>query len=194
MIPTPVNRQFVHPPRHGLKPEGVTPATPGEKIKPVCPLFSKWQIGLGQRLKPYRGGAAPPQGERSVPLRGSTQRGVPSGRFFGDFLIGEKVTRGAGRSARIGGGRDHRPCINLPRGAEHGKAMLSRSARIRRRRGCQPRINPPGPQGPRPSHGERRGAPAPRVELGAGSARQLTGRLLCFTIGIKFYWNMVESR
>ena len=152
-------------PRHGLKPEGVPSANPGEKIKPVCSLFSKWQIGLGQRLKPYRGGAAPPQGERSVPLRGSTQRGVPSGRFFGDFLIGEKVTRGAGRSARIGGCRDYGPCIN-----------------------------PPGPQGPRPSHGERRGAPAPRVELGAGSARQLTGRLLCFTIGIKFYWNMVESR
>ena len=47
-----------------------------------------------------------PQGERSVPL-GEYPEGVsPSGRFFGDFLIGEKVTRGA----------------------EHGKAMLSRSA------------------------------------------------------------------
>ena len=51
---------------------------------------------------------------------------------------------------------------------------------------------PPSPH--KSSPGPRGGAPAPRVELGAGSARQLTGRLLCFTIGIKFYWNMVESR
>ena len=28
-----------------------------------------------------------------MPPKGSTQRGDPSGRFFGDFLIGEKVTR-----------------------------------------------------------------------------------------------------
>ena len=45
------------------------------------------------------------QGERSVPLRGSTQRGLPSGRFFGDFLIEEKVTRGLGWSAqKVGAG------------------------------------------------------------------------------------------
>ena len=31
-----------------------------------------------------------------MPPKGSTQRGTPSGRFFGDFLIGEKVTRGGG--------------------------------------------------------------------------------------------------
>ena len=181
-------------PRHGLKAEYFSCLKPRATAQPIARTTSKWQIHLHQWQNPHRGGCGLPQGERSVPLRGSTQRGLPSGRFFGDFLIGEKVTRGAGRSARIGGCRDYGPCINLPRGAEHGKAMLSRSARIRRRRGCQPRINPPGPQGPRPSHGERRGAPAPRVELGAGSARQLTGRLLCFTIGIKFYWNMVESR
>ena len=30
------------------------------------------------------------------PPKGSTQRGTPSGRFFGDFLIWEKVTRGGG--------------------------------------------------------------------------------------------------
>jgi len=40
----------------------------------------------------------------------------PSGRFFGDFLIGEKVTLGA----------------------EHGFAMLSRSACIMGRRDCRP--------------------------------------------------------
>ena len=38
-----------------------------------------------------------------MPPKGSTQRGGPSGRFFGDFLIGEKVTRGMGRSAHTRG-------------------------------------------------------------------------------------------
>ena len=40
------------------------------------------------------------RGSEASPL-GEYPEGVsPSGRFFGDFLIGEKVTRGAGRSAR----------------------------------------------------------------------------------------------
>ena len=38
-----------------------------------------------------------------MPPKGSTQRGGPPGRFFGDFLIGEKVTRGMGRSAHTRG-------------------------------------------------------------------------------------------
>ena len=46
-------------------------------------------------------------GDDNAP-QGEYPEGVsPSGRFFGDFLIGEKVTRGA----------------------DHGKAMISRSAR-----------------------------------------------------------------
>ena len=63
------------------------------------------------------------RGSEASPL-GEYPEGVsPSGRFFGDFLIGEKVTRGA----------------------DHGKAMISRSARS----------------------GECRGAPAPRKEAGS---------------------------
>ena len=73
-----------------------------------------------------------------MPPKGSTQRGYPSGRFFGDFLIGEKVTLGA----------------------EHGFAMLSRSACIGEGRGYQLRINSPGVQG---------GAPA-SVDAGATSS------------------------
>mgnify|MGYP001623336758 CR=1 FL=1 len=62
-------------------------------------------------------------GDDNAP-QGEYPEGVaPSGRFFGDFLIGEKVTRGA----------------------DHGKAMISRSARS----------------------GECRGAPAPRKEAGS---------------------------
>ena len=38
-----------------------------------------------------------------MPPKGSTQRGGPSGRFFGDFLIGEKDTRGMGRRAHTRG-------------------------------------------------------------------------------------------
>ena len=79
---------------------------------------------------PSGGNGACAVGGMIMPPKGSTQRGLPSGRFFGDFLIGEKVTRGAGRSARISWVQGLCPCINLSRGAEHGKAMLSRSARI----------------------------------------------------------------
>ena len=64
------------------------------------------------------------RGSEASPL-GSTQRGAPSGRFFGDFLIGEKVTRGAGRSARI---RRRRSCqlhkILPGRGAERPKRWV----------------------------------------------------------------------
>ena len=69
---------------------------------------------------------------------------------FGDFRRETKVTRGLGRSAQIRGRRGYQPRTNSrglgrsaqirrrrgyqprtnsPRGAEHGKAMLSRSAR-----------------------------------------------------------------
>ena len=37
-----------------------------------------------------------------MPPKGSTQRGDPSGRFFGDFLIGEKVTRVQGGAPASG--------------------------------------------------------------------------------------------
>ena len=84
-------------PSHGLKIEGVTPVELEEKNKTDLPTNSKWQIGLLLCLNPYRGGAAC--------RRGSTQRGTPSGRFFGDFLIGEKVTRGGGAERPLSGGR-----------------------------------------------------------------------------------------
>ena len=44
----------------------------------------------------FEGVAAVPQGERERPPKGEYPEGAPSGRFFGDFLIGEKVTRGLG--------------------------------------------------------------------------------------------------
>ena len=39
-----------------------------------------------------------------MPPKGSTQRGAPLGDSFGDFLIGEKVTRGTGLEAPPRGG------------------------------------------------------------------------------------------
>ena len=36
------------------------------------------------------------RGSEASPCRGVPRGGAPSGRFFGDFLIGEKVTRGGG--------------------------------------------------------------------------------------------------
>ena len=42
-------------------------------------------------------------GDDNAPQGEYPEGDTPSGRFFGDFLIGEKVTRGAGRSARMVG-------------------------------------------------------------------------------------------
>ena len=86
-------------PSHGLTAEYFSSLKPKETAHPILPTTSKWQIHLHQWQNPHRGGCGLPQGERSVPLRGSTQRGLPSGRFFGDFLIGEKVTQGSGLEA-----------------------------------------------------------------------------------------------
>ena len=108
MITTPVNRQFVHPPRHGLKAEGVTPATPGEKNKTSLLTFLKVANRSGSEAETLSRGCGTAAGGAKRPPQGSTQRGYPSGRFFGDFLIGEKVTRVQG-GAPAGGGRDCRP-------------------------------------------------------------------------------------
>ena len=71
--------------------------------KPDSPTISKWQIGLGQWMKPYRGGAGTAGGAKRPP-RGVPRGDIPSGRFFGDFLIGEKVTRGGGAERPHTGG------------------------------------------------------------------------------------------
>ena len=95
------------------------------------------------------------RGSEASPL-GSTQRGAPSGRFFGDFLIGEKVTRGA----------------------EHGKAMLSRSARIRRRRSCQLHKILPGRGAERPKRWVL-GLPAPHKRPSYRKNTSITGTSVC---------------
>ena len=70
------------------------------ETKASCCTTSKWQIQLRRCRYPLSGGnGACAVGGMITPPKGSPQRGAPSGRFFGDFLIGEKVTRGAGRSA-----------------------------------------------------------------------------------------------
>ena len=62
------------------------------------PLFS-WRVLLG-------GAAHRAAGGMIMPPKGSTQRGYPSGRFFGDFLIGEKVTRVQGGAPALEGSRN----------------------------------------------------------------------------------------
>ena len=71
---------------------------------PIAHTILKWQIHLRQCRYPLSGGnGACAVGGMIMPPKGSPQRGAPSGRFFGDFLIGEKVTRGMGRSAHTRG-------------------------------------------------------------------------------------------
>ena len=50
------------------------------KNKTDLPTNSKWQIGLFLWHKPYRGGAATPQGGQRAPLRGS--RGTAPARLW----------------------------------------------------------------------------------------------------------------
>ena len=79
-------------PRHGLTAGSVTPGVAWGKKKTDLPTYSKWQIGLFLRLKPYRGGAGTAGGAKRPP------RGIPKGgspwRAFGDFPRDGKVTRG----------------------------------------------------------------------------------------------------
>ena len=90
-----------HLPSHGLKTQSVPSMKPKEKTRPICPQTQSGKSVYFCGTSPIAGVAATPQGERERkvkhfslgPPRGSTQRGTPSGRFFGDFLIGEKVTR-----------------------------------------------------------------------------------------------------
>ncbi len=82
-------------------------------------------------LHPFLGGAAlVAAGGMIMPPKGSTQRGDPSGRFFGDFLIGEKVTRVQG-GAPAGGCRDYQSRKKVTRG-------MGRSAHTRGRGGKAP--------------------------------------------------------
>ena len=85
-----------HLPSHGLKTQSVPSMKPKEKTRPICPPTQSGKSVYFCGTSPIEGVAATPQGERSVPLRGVPRGAFPSGRFFGDFLIGEKVTRGGG--------------------------------------------------------------------------------------------------
>ena len=98
-------------PCHGLKTQNVSFDETNGKNKTDLPTNSKWQIGLFLWLKPYRGGAgtAGGAGAKSETLFArspSGGSGVLPWRAFGDFPRDGKVTLGA----------------------EHGFAMLSRSA------------------------------------------------------------------
>ena len=78
---------------------------------------SLW-IACRPEFLPFLGGAARrAAGGMIMPPKGSTQRGYPSGRFFGDFLIGEKVTRVQG-GAPASGCWDCRPAKAPGRRAE----------------------------------------------------------------------------
>ena len=67
--------------------------TAGEQ-KTGLPAWSGWANRSFVVSETLSRGCGSPQGERSVPLRGVPRGDIPSGRFFCDFLIGEKVTRG----------------------------------------------------------------------------------------------------
>ena len=108
MITTPVNRQFVHPPRHGLKAEGVTPATPGEKNKTSLLTFLKVANRSRLEVETLLGGAATPQGD-NVPPQGV--QGRSPGTPLVPFVVKRKEPKGVGRAGPlVGAGATSRGC------------------------------------------------------------------------------------
>ena len=145
-----------HPPSHGLKTESVPSMKPEEKNKTDLLTSSKWQIGLLLCLKPFLGGSsACAAGGMIMPPRGSTQRGCPP---LGDSLVtfssGRKspgapsMARPCSRGAPASGGVGAASFTKSSQGAEHGKAMLSRSARIVGAGTLVPAKKKGGPAGP----------------------------------------------
>ena len=102
-----------HPPSHGLKAESVPSMKPEEKTRPICPLSSKWQIGLGLWQKVAR--RETERSAASAKRAAATHRGIPKGgspwRAFGDFPRDGKVTRVQG-GAPASGCRGYQPRIN----------------------------------------------------------------------------------
>ena len=89
-------------PRHPRGKESAVPRIDSRKCLPEetkgknktdLPTNLKWQIGLLLCLKPPFWGVAACRRGDNVPPSGDS-KGRSPWRFFGDFLIGEKVTRG----------------------------------------------------------------------------------------------------
>ena len=97
--------QHVLLPRHGLKAGGVTSASLGEKISPISSAISKWQIGLGQRHKPFLGGTARAVGGMIMPPNGV------QGRSPGTPLVPFVVKR---KEPRVWAGQAHWWVLGLP--------------------------------------------------------------------------------
>ena len=93
--------------------------------KPDSPTISKWQIGLGQWMKPYRGGAG-------------TAGGAPS---HGEERRGWGVA-----PPRIGRSRGPRPCKISP-GAEAPPFYKNPASKQNTRCGIERTINPPSGSG-----------------------------------------------
>ena len=72
-------------PRHGLKTESVPSMKPEEKIRPICPLSSKWQIGLFLWLKVAR--RETERSAASAKRAVTTHRGIPKGAALGAPLV-----------------------------------------------------------------------------------------------------------
>ena len=137
-------------PSHGLTAEYSSWSKPKETTRPIRPPSQSGKsVFFCGRNQP---GASRSAAQRARKGRGLRTRGpgAQPRHAFGDFRRETKVTRGLGRSAQIRGRRGYQPRTNSrglgrsaqirrrrgyqprtnsPRGAEHGKAMLSRSAR-----------------------------------------------------------------
>ena len=124
----PESPQKLHPnvqlnaPRHGLTAEYFSWSKPKETTRPVCPPPQSGKSVYFCGTNSFEGVAAQcAAGGAKRPPQGSTQRGNPSGRFFGDFLIGEKVTRVQGGAPALE--EQGLPSLQNPPGVEGRSAL-----------------------------------------------------------------------
>ena len=137
-----------HPPSHGLKAESVPSMKPEEKTRPICPLSSKWQIGLGLWQKVARHETE--RSAASAKRAATTHRGIPKGTALGAPLVTFPAT---GKSPGCRAERLHQGSQGLPaphklpgRGAE--RPLMGRSAEDGAP--APPRIVQQAPWGPAP--------------------------------------------
>ena len=100
-----------HPPSHGLKAESVPSMKPEEKTRPICPLSSKWQIGLGLWQKVAR--RETERSAASAKRAATTHRGIPKGAALGAPLVTFPAT---GKSPGCRAWQSHALAERLPLG------------------------------------------------------------------------------
>ena len=142
-------------PRHGLTAEYFSWSKPKETTRPVCPPSQSGKSVFFCGTNSFEGVAAQcAAGGAKRPPRGVPRGDTPLGDSLVTFSSGRKspgapsMARPCSRGAPTSGGVGAASFTKSSQGAEHGKAMLSRSARIVGAGTLVPAKKKGGPAGP----------------------------------------------